>query len=160
LSGALLVGNFGDGRIHAYDASSGKFLATLTDPDGEPIVIDGLWALKVGNGTANGGDKDKVYFTAGLAGERHGLFGSLAPVAEDTREGPDEAEGDTAAQEVRQIDLNPLLADLESGAPMDTLKQVLKALRADFPALVRAEGRFAIDARADLGGGGGKGHHD
>ena len=48
----LLVGNFGDGHINAFDASTGGFLGELKDPDGEPIQIDGLWALKVGNGGA------------------------------------------------------------------------------------------------------------
>lgn len=71
----LLVGNFGDGLIHAFDASTGAELGQLNDPDGEPIQIDGLWALKVGNG-GNGGDPNTVYFTAGPFGESHGLFGS------------------------------------------------------------------------------------
>jgi hypothetical protein len=58
----LLVGNFGDGRINAFDASTGDVLTQLKDPDGEPIQINGLWALKVGVG----GDANAVYFTAGL----------------------------------------------------------------------------------------------
>src|SRR5262249_32022174 len=60
----LLGGNFGNGFIHASDATTGSFLAQLTDPDGEPIQIDGLWALRVGNGRT-GGATDTVYFTAG-----------------------------------------------------------------------------------------------
>jgi len=50
----LLVGNFGNGQVNAYDASTGSFLGGLRDPDGETISIDGLWALRVGNG-GNGG---------------------------------------------------------------------------------------------------------
>src|SRR5262249_55617010 len=46
LGGDLLVGNFGDGHINVHDPSNGTFLGQLTDPDGEPIQIDGLWALK------------------------------------------------------------------------------------------------------------------
>src|SRR5262249_45472994 len=61
----LLVGNFGNGLIHAFDASTGRLLTQLKDPDGEPIQINGLWALKVGNGSA-GGDANTIYFTAGL----------------------------------------------------------------------------------------------
>ena len=57
---------------------------------GEPIHIDGLWALQVGNG-GNGGNANTVYFTAGLDHEMHGLFGSLTPVAQGTPEGPAEA---------------------------------------------------------------------
>jgi len=76
----LLVGNFGDGRINAFDASTGQFLTQLQGADGKPIQIDGLWALKVGNGGA-GGDANTVYFTAGPNDETHGLFGSLTTAA-------------------------------------------------------------------------------
>jgi uncharacterized protein (TIGR03118 family) len=79
--GDLLVGNFGDGTINAFDPLTGAFEGTLEDANGNPIVIEGLWALTFGNG-ANGGDKDKLYFTAGIAGdgeiEDHGLFGVIA----------------------------------------------------------------------------------
>lgn len=78
-AGDLLVGNFGDGKINAYD-STGKFVAALQDTKGTTIAITGLWALMVGNG-GSGGDKNAVYFTAGIAGsgnrEDHGLFGSI-----------------------------------------------------------------------------------
>lgn len=76
----LLVGNFGDGKINVYNPATGAFVATLQDTKGTPIVLTGLWALQVGNG-GNGGDKNAVYFTAGIAGtgnrEDHGLFGSI-----------------------------------------------------------------------------------
>lgn len=78
-AGDLLVGNFGDGRINVVDPVTGDFLAQLRDADNRPITIDGLWALIVGNG-ANGGDANKVYFTAGLNDEADGLFGSIAPL--------------------------------------------------------------------------------
>lgn len=73
---SLLVGNFGDGLINAYDSSTGAFLGTLQDAGGTNIAILGLWALYVGNG-ANGGDKDTVYFTAGPGGQKHGILGSI-----------------------------------------------------------------------------------
>jgi uncharacterized protein (TIGR03118 family) len=80
-SNDLLIGNFGDGMINAFDPVSGALLGQLDDPSGNPIVIPGLWGLRVGNG-GNGGDLNKVYFTAGIPGpdavEDHGLFGSLA----------------------------------------------------------------------------------
>src|SRR5262249_37695213 len=87
----LLVGNFGDGRIHAFNATSGSGVGELRAPDGEPIVMDGLWALRVGNG-GNGGVSTAVYFTAGTFGESHGLFGSLTTVAPGSPEGPAEAQ--------------------------------------------------------------------
>jgi uncharacterized protein (TIGR03118 family) len=76
LSGAILVGNFGDGRINAYDPTSGKFLGALEDGRGQPVVIPNLWALQFGNSTISG-DANTLYFTAGIGGEQHGLFGEL-----------------------------------------------------------------------------------
>jgi len=78
--GALLVGNFGRGNpsIHAYNPTTGAFLGTIQDEGGNGIVIDELWALTFGNG-GNGGDPNTLYFTAGIANEQHGLFGSLKP---------------------------------------------------------------------------------
>ncbi len=78
LAGDLLVGNFGDGTIHAYDLKTDMLAGTLLNSEGKPLVIDGLWALTNGNG-GNGGDPNTVYFTAGPQQETHGLFGSLSP---------------------------------------------------------------------------------
>ncbi len=74
----LLVGNFGDGRISAYDPHSGKFRGQLKNEDGNPIAIDGLWALQFGNGVT--GSPTDLLFTAGIADEAHGLFGSIRAV--------------------------------------------------------------------------------
>jgi len=76
-SNDLLVGNFGDGRINAFDPMNGTFLGTLSDVKGSPIEIDGLWGLAFGNG-GNGGRKDTLYFAAGINDEADGLFGSLS----------------------------------------------------------------------------------
>ncbi|HZS49724.1 MAG TPA: TIGR03118 family protein [Bryobacterales bacterium] len=75
-SNDVLVGNFGDGKINAFDPATGAFLGALQDPAGNVISIPGLWGLQPGNG-GNGGDKNAVYFAAGPGGEKHGLFGSL-----------------------------------------------------------------------------------
>lgn len=75
--GAVLVGNLGDGRINAFDANTGATLGTLQDKNGQPIVNSGLWAIAFGNG--NSGDANTLYFTAGIQGEAHGLFGAIAP---------------------------------------------------------------------------------
>jgi uncharacterized protein (TIGR03118 family) len=76
---ALLVGNFSDaGLINAYNPTTGAFLGTLKNEAGQNIGIDGLWALNFGNGVG-GGDTGTLYFTAGIAKEEHGLFGSLKP---------------------------------------------------------------------------------
>jgi uncharacterized protein (TIGR03118 family) len=79
-SGDLLVGNFGNGRISAYmQLSSGKWVykGQLRKATGEPIVIDGLWAIAFGNG-ASAGPTNNLYFLAGPTGESHGLFGFIA----------------------------------------------------------------------------------
>jgi uncharacterized protein (TIGR03118 family) len=74
-SNDLLVGNFGDGRIHAYDPQTGEFKGTLRGPDHKPITIDGLWGLSFGNGQTT--DANTLFFTAGINHEQDGLFGSL-----------------------------------------------------------------------------------
>lgn len=78
LGGALWIGNFGDGRINAYNPVTGEFIGKVRAADGKALVIDGLWALKFGNG-GNGGAINTLYFTAGPNGEQDGLFGSLDP---------------------------------------------------------------------------------
>ena len=144
----LLVGNFGDGRIHAFDSNNGYSLGQIRDPDGEPIVIDGLWALQVGNGGA-GGAANTVYFTAGPFGESHGLFGSLTTAAPGSPEGQAEGQWVQANLDVVQLDVQQLNADLASGAPLDTIKMDSKTLNADTRQLVIVERAFAADAIAD-----------
>jgi uncharacterized protein (TIGR03118 family) len=73
--GDLLVGNFGDGLIHAYNWATGAFEGTLTNSDNNPIQIDGLWALRFGNGTF--GTPRSLVFSAGIADESHGLLGEI-----------------------------------------------------------------------------------
>jgi uncharacterized protein (TIGR03118 family) len=144
----LLVGNFGDGLINAFDATTGSQLGQLKDPDGEPIQIDGLWALKVGNG-GNGGAGNSVYFTAGLFDESHGLFGSLATVAPGTPEGPAEAQWVQALVDLVQLDEQRLANDIASGAPKAIIKQDTKTLKADSHQLKRAQEAFAKDTAED-----------
>jgi uncharacterized protein (TIGR03118 family) len=74
-SHALLVGNFGDGTIHAYNPFTGRFLGTLEGKHGVPIQNDGLWGLRFGNGVA--GSPRTLLFTAGLNDEADGLFGEI-----------------------------------------------------------------------------------
>jgi uncharacterized protein (TIGR03118 family) len=76
LSGALLVGNFGDGTIAGYDASSGEFIDVMRDSKSKPIVIDKLWGILFGNGQSLG-DANALYFAAGPNDETDGIFGSL-----------------------------------------------------------------------------------
>jgi len=75
-SNRLLVGNFGDGMINAYDLATGRWVGRLKGPDRRPIHIDGLWGIAFGNGLANQ-PIDTLFFTAGPADEQHGLYGRL-----------------------------------------------------------------------------------
>jgi uncharacterized protein (TIGR03118 family) len=75
-AGDLLVGNFGNGHIDAYDLHTDKLVGVLRDAAGHPIAIDDLWALIPGN-HGTGGHPGAIYFTAGVGDEMHGLFGRL-----------------------------------------------------------------------------------
>jgi uncharacterized protein (TIGR03118 family) len=70
---AILVGNFGDGRINVFD-SEGRFFGHLNDDKGQPIEIQGLWSIE---NNVTGADPNQLYFTAGPDDESHGLFGYL-----------------------------------------------------------------------------------
>lgn len=76
-SGDLLVGNFGDGTIDAFDPKTDRFVGQLLGSDGNPLQIQDLWALTNGTGF-QGTNPSAVYFTAGGQDEQHGIFGSLA----------------------------------------------------------------------------------
>jgi uncharacterized protein (TIGR03118 family) len=78
LGGNVLIGNFGNGHINAYNPVTGEFVNKLRNPHGQAIAVDGLWTVMFGNG-GRGGDPNTLYFTAGVNDEEDGLFGSLAP---------------------------------------------------------------------------------
>ncbi len=78
--GDLLVGNFGDGHVNAYqEMTDGTFelIGSLRTADGTKLVIDGLWALQFGHGTVNNGPVNTLFFTAGPNDESDGLFGTI-----------------------------------------------------------------------------------
>ncbi len=81
----LLVGNFGNGEINAFNLTTGAFDGTLQDASGNPIVNQGLWGLSFGNGGL-AGSTNTLFLTAGIPGpgmvEDHGLFAELNPTPE------------------------------------------------------------------------------
>ncbi|MDQ2710722.1 MAG: TIGR03118 family protein [Acidobacteriota bacterium] len=81
LANDLLVGNFGNGQILAYDSSTGAYVTTLTGEDGKPLVNDFLWALETRTGGTNN-DRNAVYFTAGINKQSDGLFGEITATPE------------------------------------------------------------------------------
>jgi uncharacterized protein (TIGR03118 family) len=74
----LLVGNFGNGEINVFDPTAGTYLGTIEGPQGMPIINDGLWAIEFGNGNL-GSSPNSIYLTAGINGERDGLFAAITP---------------------------------------------------------------------------------
>src|SRR5712664_716725 len=78
-SNAILVGNFGSGRIAAFNGFTYKFLGFVKNPDDSILTIDGLWSLTFGM-DATAGLANTLFFTAGINGEQDGLFGTITPV--------------------------------------------------------------------------------
>jgi uncharacterized protein (TIGR03118 family) len=76
--GDILVGNFGDGRIDAFDPSTGEQVGQLSSAVGGPITIDGLWGLRFAPATPGAGP-NTLFFTAGINHEADGLFGDITP---------------------------------------------------------------------------------
>jgi uncharacterized protein (TIGR03118 family) len=72
----LVANNVPDGRINAFDPTSGAFLGTLRDANGQAIVINQVWALQFGNG-GNGGKPNQLFFTAGPNNYANGTFGVI-----------------------------------------------------------------------------------
>lgn len=74
-SNDVLIGNFGDGTINAFDPD-GNFIGPLKDSNGRAITNPGLWALIFRNDGV--GDPNTLYFTAGPSNQQHGLFGTIS----------------------------------------------------------------------------------
>lgn len=75
-SNALLVANFGDGKINAFNATTGALMGALSNSAGMPIAIDGLWGIAFGNGL-NSQPTDTLFFTGGPSDETHGVYGRI-----------------------------------------------------------------------------------
>jgi uncharacterized protein (TIGR03118 family) len=76
MSGALLVGNFGDGNINAYDPAAGTFIGTVMDSSGKAIATPGLWGIAFGN-DANNQPHNTLFFAAGTNNEVNGSYGRI-----------------------------------------------------------------------------------
>src|ERR1700688_4400875 len=84
-SNAILVGNFGDGTINAFD-TTGKFLGQLSDSSNNVLVTPGLWDMVFGGGGTSGAP-GTLYLTAGggnqpnfpSGGSTTSVFASVIP---------------------------------------------------------------------------------
>jgi uncharacterized protein (TIGR03118 family) len=91
-SNALLVGNFGDSKVNAFNLNTGQFLGQLTDAHGNTLILNGgfknesdtkgLWGLTFGDGQ-NGAATNSLFFAAGINDENDGLFGKVTVSGED-----------------------------------------------------------------------------
>src|SRR5580700_11998819 len=86
LAGDLLVGNFGDGTINAYNFATGAFIDQMKDQTGAPITNTSLWDM-VFDPAGTTGDPNTMYITAGLANEAHGVFAKITPNTSSTATG-------------------------------------------------------------------------
>ncbi len=78
VSKALLVGDLNDGRINAFNATTGALIGPLTDPQGKIISESGLWGIRFGGGNSENGKINQLFFAAGPANEKAGLFGVIS----------------------------------------------------------------------------------
>ncbi|RFU49589.1 TIGR03118 family protein [Paraburkholderia sp. DHOC27] len=76
MSGAILIGNFGDGTINAFNASSGQAMGALDGSNGSPLVEHGLWGIAFGN-NLNDQPSNTLFFTAGPNAEADGVYGRI-----------------------------------------------------------------------------------
>jgi hypothetical protein len=76
LSGALLVGNFGDGVINGYDPANGTFMGSVNDSAGHPIAMAGLWGIAFGNDASNQ-PHNTLFLAAGINDEANGVYGRI-----------------------------------------------------------------------------------
>jgi uncharacterized protein (TIGR03118 family) len=77
-SGMLLVGNFGDGTINAFDTKNNNFAGQLRTGNGQVLVIDGLWGIAFGNNFRSQ-PANTLFFAAGPNDETDGLYGTIVP---------------------------------------------------------------------------------
>jgi len=78
LSNTLLVSNnTNNGTINAFSLLNGQFVGTIRDVNGKNIVIDQLWGIEFGGGTANNGRTNQLFFTAGPHNNLAGTFGVI-----------------------------------------------------------------------------------
>jgi len=92
-SNALLVGNFGNGRINAYNRNNGHFLGTFRERNGDVVKIDGLWGLAFGKG-GESGSRTTLYFAAGPDDEANGVFGRITPLQASSEMTADDSTSD------------------------------------------------------------------
>ena len=115
-SNALLVGNFGDSKVNAFDLKTGAFLGQLTDAQGQPLVLNGgfqesdtkgLWGITFGNGQG-GAATNSLFFASGINDENDGLFGKVTVSGEDSGQNGIVVEGPSFLRALRRAEAGPV----------------------------------------------------
>ena len=116
-SRAILIGNFGDGTISAFDAASGDFLGQIRDGDGSVIANPGLRGLAFrADGLA---DANTLFFTADIANGQGGLFGAITSgMVSNTRASATTATADSSVTVNATVDAGPGNPGVPSGTVM------------------------------------------
>jgi uncharacterized protein (TIGR03118 family) len=121
LSGALLVGNFGDGVINGYDAATGNFIGAIEDTNGAAIAVPGLWGIAFGN-DANNQPHNTLFFAAGPNDEANGSYGRI-----------DAGSTPPALNALPVVTLTPPSGNLSGTVPLGaTVADPLKVATVDF----------------------------
>jgi uncharacterized protein (TIGR03118 family) len=152
----LLVGNFGDGHINAFDPHSGRFVGELKDANGQPIAITHLWGLAFGNG-GDAGPRNTLYFTAGLTSHIarnnnpfHGLFGSLQVVRGPERD-PDDGDN-VGPQAYTSIMSASIMFSLTLSSPNGMTEQQIDAIFQKFDAILVSQDSNLTAMHSQLSG--------
>jgi uncharacterized protein (TIGR03118 family) len=81
LSNTLLISNNSvDGTINAFDPITGKFVGTIRDEHGEKIILNNLWGVAFGGGTAANGALNELFVTVGQGIGTAELAGTFAKI--------------------------------------------------------------------------------
>jgi len=89
----LLIGNFGDGTVNAYDMGTGHFKGQLKGTDHKVLHLEGLWGMAFGNNLFNQ-PAGTLFFAAGPDDENHGVYGSIVPAPKGKGDDDEDDDGD------------------------------------------------------------------
>jgi uncharacterized protein (TIGR03118 family) len=135
-SNDLLIGNVEDGRINAFNPTTGKFLGTLRHPDGTPIEIPGLWDLAFGAGNSHNGFTNELFFTAGpnaVTFTGNGMFGKITAKGVGDGAGPQlvvggsDDEAGAPGDGTGQVPLDGIVGLLANGGPVGAAVAISQA---------------------------------
>ncbi len=95
LSNTLLISNNSiDGAINGFNANTGKFVGTIRDQFGRPIILNNLWGVAFGGGATNNGATNQLFVTVGQGFGTSELAGTFASIVFNPIQGHGFGDGD------------------------------------------------------------------